>query len=201
MYAVNTNKNKINNSSKNRSIAKYLLIILPVAFLIIGACVFFYNNQSEGSDTINAKSPNKSSISNPSDTPNEVADNATSDQSSDKTVAGSGASSDTITVTSQPTGSFVSNHKPSLSGKDGVPSSMQSACNTNPGATCTIRFVKDNTVKTLPAKIADSYGVVLWDWDVNKSGFEVGSWQIIAVASGGGQEKTTTDSINLEVQP
>jgi hypothetical protein len=94
-----------------------------------------------------------------------------------------------------PTGSFVSNHKPSNSSPQ-----EQSVCNTTPRATCFIKFVSGGTVKLLAAQTTDSNGSSYWTWDINSAGLSPGFWQVTAVASLDGQTKSTTDSINLEVQ-
>lgn len=119
--------------------------------------------------------------------------------------AGSPSSKDTNpTKTSNgplvaPFGSFVSNHRPSLSGTGGVPSEEQSVCNTTPGAQCYITFTSGGVVKTLEAKTADSQGAVYWSWDVKTAGFTEGSWTINATASLNGQTNSTKDSLSLVV--
>lgn len=97
-----------------------------------------------------------------------------------------------------PSGTFVSNHRPSLSGSS---SQEQSVCNTTPGANCYIQFTKGNLVKTLPVQTVGSSGSVYWNWDVQSAGFSPGPWQITAIASANGQTLTTQDSQPLEVQP
>ena len=99
-----------------------------------------------------------------------------------------------------PSGSFVSNHRPSLSGNT-APTEEVSTCNTSPGAKCYIEFGQGNAVKKLDVQTADSSGSVNWIWDVAKAGFTEGSWQIKAVATLNGQTKTTEDSFVFEVQP
>jgi hypothetical protein len=96
-----------------------------------------------------------------------------------------------------PYGNFVSNHSP---GKNGSPTYEQSACNTTPGANCTITFSKDSISKSLPAKIVDSNGSVIWGWTPSQIGLSSGSWKITATATLNGQPVSTDDQIPLEVQ-
>lgn len=100
----------------------------------------------------------------------------------------------------QPTGNFVSNHKPNLGGSP-APSQEQSSCNTSPGATCYIAFTKDGATKKLDAQVADSNGNVIWNWDINTAGFTSGTWQITAVATLNGQTVSGSDQLPLDVQP
>lgn len=97
-----------------------------------------------------------------------------------------------------PTGSFVSNHRPSLS-SNGSPSSEQSVCNTTPGATCEIQFTKGIETKKLSAQTADSNGSTYWNWDVNSAGITEGKWQITAYATLNGKTLSTVDAMALEV--
>lgn len=96
-----------------------------------------------------------------------------------------------------PYGTFVSNHKPSLSSS----ASEQSVCMTTPGANCSIKFTSNGITKTLEAKTADSNGAVYWDWDVKTAGLSEGSWEITATATSGAVSKSTTDGLKLEVLP
>jgi len=127
-------------------------------------------------------------------TPSSGGYSSPSSSSGDKT---GGTSTATLLT---PSGAFVSNHHPNLSGSP-APSAEQSVCNTTPGAICYIEFTQGSTTKRLPAQTADANGAVYWTWDVKTNGFSVGSWQVTAVASLNGQTKTANDSLNLEVRP
>lgn len=100
----------------------------------------------------------------------------------------------------EPTGTFVSNHRVSLSASPDQ-KKEQSTCNTTPGASCYIRIVKSSVTRTLAAQTADSTGAVIWSWDIDNSGLTEGSWEVTAVATLNGQTKTATDPIRLEVRP
>jgi len=100
-----------------------------------------------------------------------------------------------------PYGNFVSNHNPNLDGNP-APSSIQSVCNTTPGAQCLIEFTNpDGVVKTLSAQTTDNNGSAIWNWDVKQAGFSAGSWKIKAIATLNGQTVTIDDALTLEVEP
>jgi hypothetical protein len=96
-----------------------------------------------------------------------------------------------------PYGNFVSNHYP---GSGGSSLDEQSACNTTPGATCSITFTKAGTTKSLQPKTADSDGSVIWNWKPHDTGITAGSWKITAVATLNGQTASADDQISLEIQ-
>lgn len=99
-----------------------------------------------------------------------------------------------------PSGTFVSNHSPSISNKD-VSSSEQSICNTTPGASCEIRLTKDNDTKVLASQLADNNGNVYWSWDVKSAGLSTGKWTITVEAKLGDTTLTATDQLSLDVKP
>jgi hypothetical protein len=116
-----------------------------------------------------------------------------------KETSGGTASLSTTVTPEQPTGQFVSNHMPSLSGQEQLRTET-SSCTTTPGATCQIRFRRGSVVKSLPAKIAGSDGTALWNsWDIAAIGLTAGTWEITAVAANGLHAVTTRDPINLSV--
>lgn len=104
------------------------------------------------------------------------------------------------TTLTPPSGTFVSNHRPSLSGSD-LLKHEESVCNTAPGATCYILFMKDGIVKQLDPQTADSSGSTSWSWDIGQAGLTEGAWKITAVATLNGQTLSADDSLKLEVQP
>ena len=100
----------------------------------------------------------------------------------------------------EPTGNFVSNHHPSVSGNP-TPSSMQSNCVTTTGATCTIVFTKGTVVKQLPDQKTDLEGAAYWSWNLQDIGLTAGTWKVQAKVTLGNQTKTADDAISLEVSP
>lgn len=98
----------------------------------------------------------------------------------------------------KPSGTFVSNHRPNLSGSP-APNTITSTCTTTPGASCTIRFSNGDIVKSLPSKTTDSNGNVGWVWKLQDVGLSVGNWKIVAVASIGKNVVEEPDSLDLIV--
>lgn len=94
-----------------------------------------------------------------------------------------------------PSGTFVSNHSPSLSSS----SSEVSVCSTSVGATCEIQLTQGSLTQTLPAKLTDNEGSATWTWDIKTAGLKVGKWQITSIAKLGNNTLTATDS--MDVQP
>ena len=111
-----------------------------------------------------------------------------------------GSSGETVLVT--PTGNFVSDHHPNLSGSP-APNTVESVCNTTPGATCQITFTNTNSgvVKSLPSKATDANGASYWNWKLQDIGLTQGTWKIDATATLDSQSKNASDAMNLEVGP
>lgn len=107
---------------------------------------------------------------------------------------------DKTTKPTTPTGTFVSNHSPSLSGGTS-PSTLNSTCTTTPGVSCQISFTSGSTTLYLPAKTTDGAGNASWDWNVNDIGLSVGTWEVTATAKNGSQTATATDPLLLRVKP
>lgn len=112
-----------------------------------------------------------------------------------KSTTGAG---DPNAVLLDPTGNFVSTHHISLSGASGT-ATLQSTCNTTPGATCQITFTKDGVVKSLPKQTTDRGGATYWNWKLQDIGLSEGSWQVTAIAALGSQSKNANDALALEV--
>lgn len=181
-------------SKPNFSSRSLIIIAIVIAAAIVGLVVLKDKTDKRAvSGTIptvstNQKSSSGDSISNntPKNSPEETKNPGSQSGSSGNLLA--------------PSGTLVSNHKPSLSG-DPTPSGEQSVCNTTPGASCYIKFVQGDIVKKLDTRIADSTGSVIWSWDIKQAGFSQGRWTITAVATLNGLSKSTTDNLSLEVQP
>jgi len=97
-----------------------------------------------------------------------------------------------------PSGVFVSNHSPNLSGSP-APNQISSVCNTTAGANCTIVFTKSGATRSLPVKKTDSGGAAYWTWKLQDIGLTVGTWHVQAVATLGGQTQKTADLRDLVV--
>lgn len=176
---------------------KYLFLSLLVGVFIIsileltGVTHIFHDKKS----TDNLGTASSETKGEPQDmTSNDSSSNQTSVNSNNKNSAGELSSNAPLLV---PSGTFASNHRPSLS-KDDVQSS---SCTTTPGATCQIIFNKDGTTKSLTAQTTDNGGSTYWNWKPQDIGLSEGTWQIQAIARLNGQSQTTTDAISLEVSP
>lgn len=179
--------------TKKPLIAVTGVVVLMVAVALVWA---LKDTPNKGSGVIPSTSPSKT-VATSADKQNVTVSGSASSSSSAQPAKTPGSSTATLEA---PSGTFVSNHRPNLSGSP-TPSQEQSVCNTTPGATCYLQFVKDGVTKTLSEQTTDSLGAAYWTWDVKQSGFTIGSWQVTAIASLNGQVKTTKDSLSLEVQP
>lgn len=101
-----------------------------------------------------------------------------------------------------PTGDFVSNHHPNLSGSP-APNTETSSCTTTVGVQCQIRFTMNGITKELPAQITtDGDGSTLWyNWTLQSVGLTQGTWQVTAVAINGSNVVTAQDPIKLVINP
>lgn len=183
---------------------KILLIGVVVIAVLLGAVVWswrtFHKNVAVSGviPTISSSTTTQTSTPSSQNSDKSVNSPSASTQPSDK----SSTTTPTQSVGGDPVkpyGTFVSNHSPSLSGKD-VPSSVQSVCSGKPGAKCYISFTLGDVVKTLPEQTIGSDGSTTWDWDVKKAGFTTGSWTIKAISSLNGKTAETSDTIKFEVQ-
>lgn len=98
-----------------------------------------------------------------------------------------------------PTGNFVNNHNPSLNPSSTL-NQMSSVCVTTVSAQCTVSFTMNGVTKSLPAKTTDTNGTASWYWRPQDIGLTTGSWKIVATASLGGQSKSTTDALMLDIR-
>lgn len=96
-----------------------------------------------------------------------------------------------------PTGTFISNHRPSLSNS----AAIESVCNTTRGAKCNIILTKGGVTKSLGEKATDADGAVYWSWNLQEKGITEGTWEVTAVATLNGETKSVKDPISLEVKP
>lgn len=186
--------NTLNKHKKWHGKRKWIFVALLVIALVF-AGVVFANNRRIHNKQVSTHIPSKGPVK------------AQGGRKSDKAASntgGSGSVSDKSTGQSttliEPSGTFVSNHRPSLSGAP-LLRQEKSVCNTAPGASCYILFMKDGVAKQLDPQTVGSNGSTYWIWDVNQAGLTQGSWKITAVATMSGQTKTADDSLPLEVQP
>ena len=189
---------------QKRSVRSGWALWVPGILLALGAAVavlqlthtthFFGHAKPPVSASANTKG--EVSATNPASSPT----NSTSGPSSvsqDKTGNGSTATTAPLVA---PSGNFVSNHHPNLSGNP-APNLIASSCTTTPGATCQISFTKDGVTKSLPSETVDVGGSAFWNWKLQAYGVTEGSWTVQATAKLDSQTKTTTDVQNLVVNP
>lgn len=183
---------------------KYLVLGVVSLLIILGLVTIYLIRHNSDDIAISTKTiptiENKdSSVDSSKDTSSD-ANTATDTTTKDNNSTGTGTTDSTLTLTDAPSGSFVSNHRPSLSSSD--LKNEASTCTTIPGATCKIVFTKsDGSTKELTAQKAGNNGTVLWNWDVKSAGFTEGEWTIVATATLNNSSKSTTDSIKLTVLP
>ena len=178
---------------------KVVLAISALALLIAMGIIYvkYQHKTTPGNPvTIHEATPPKSTNTESSNRPPTV----TSGSSSPGKTPTSG---ETISIGSPPlapSGTFVSNHTPNLSGTP-APSSEESVCNGTPGANCYIQFTNssDGSIFKLLSKVIDDSGSAYWQWDVNTNGLRPGTWQITAVSILGSQSATAKDSRDLTV--
>jgi len=175
----------------------YLSAAIILVVIALGVFWHFHNKNKDIIPTTNpVTSANKSTSSTGNQQPTPATNPPPSDSAKNPSsqVAANGA---TLTA---PYGTFVSNHRPSLSGANNIPGSELSTCTTTPGATCYIKFTKGDQTRKLPSQNADGSGSTNWHWDVSQAGLSEGTWDITAVATLNGQTKSTNDAFKLEVQ-
>lgn len=146
------------------------------------------NQNTKGESAQNSNNNTSTKISNGTGNTSQPGDNKSSN-----------GGSTTTTKPDQPTGDFVSNHKP---GQNGSPLTESSVCNTSPGASCQISFSMDSTTISLPKQTTDRGGATYWnDWTPAQLGLTPGDWQVRAIATMNGQTSTTVDATKLTVSP
>lgn len=175
---------KIKTKSKNRS--RLLLLVITCGVIVICLVAYLVYSQYRSTGLEDKSSQDQQTNSQESG----------GGISSPKTKSNQSASTPNPNIPPiKPSGTFVSNHHPNLSGSP-APNRITSTCTTTPGVLCTVQFTNGGTTKTLPEKTTDSNGNVGWDWTLQEVGLSIGEWQVKAIAKNG--DKTTED---LDVIP
>lgn len=161
----------------------WLVVLLLLAVVIAGVTLFsYFSHKSESSNT----KPTTQRLGGGSiSSPRSKSDDPAPTPSSSATPL-------------KPSGTFVSNHRPNLSGSP-APNTLTSTCTTTPGAQCMIEFTNGDVVKSLPAKTADANGNANWDWKLQDIGITEGVWKIVAIASIGTNSVKESDALDLTV--
>lgn len=189
--------NFIRRRKKIIVLALVAILVILLALELSNTTHLFHNSkntQPGSTSTIDTKDGAISPNSTPGPDKNQNAQSGGSQPST-----GSSTNSSSVPLKA-PSGTFVSNHHPNLSGSP-APNQMQSTCNTTPGAKCQINFTNGSITKSLPAQTADKEGAVYWSWKLQDIGLTAGTWHIQAVASLDGQTQTVNDALNLGVAP
>ena len=183
---------KTNRKQRNK---KLIIIITIILFLIISTvAIMFIYKANQPTKTINNSSTDSSTPTNSGNT-----DTNGSTSTSPDTSTTTPAIDSSITPR-EPTGTFVSNHSPNISGSP-APNIESSTCTTTPGASCTIQFTNGDIIKSLDVKTTDSNGNATWDsWTLSEIGLTQGSWVISAIATNGSKTATATDATTLSVE-
>lgn len=174
--------------TKKKHLTLYITVVI-VALVAIGSGIEYYHRQKTSQNTPTTITNNSSSPANTSPDKTPVTN----------TNSGSPMASSSPGELATPTGTFVSNHRPSLTNVDLA--KEESVCNTTPGATCEIAFSKDGTQRSLGAKTVNTSGVTIWDWTPSSLNLTTGSWQIDVTVSLNGKTKSAVDATALMVQP
>jgi hypothetical protein len=187
-------KIKTNNTNK-----KKIIIISSTIFVVLaifsGVLLYRQSTTKEAASPVlpMTTSSNKSSTTTESSTTETKTDGTTSQGGSITSTK-----ADASITPAVPTGTFVSNHRPNLSGSP-APNVVSSTCITTPGVQCKLSFTKGTTVLSLDIKTTDSNGNASWEWNVNTPGLTVGDWTVTATAINGTKTATATDSMKLSV--
>ena len=190
---------------KSKKQSKKIIAVVVVAVLVVVACVAGYLYWQNKEATNREQQYGSSNTRPTEDVPKTTTKNQSSSQSSsvgsskDPTPTPATTPNETVTPNT-PVGTFVSNHRPNLSGSP-APNTMNSTCSTTPGAKCTIQFSNGSSTLSLPEKTTDGNGNVSWDWKLQDINIGKGLWTVKAVAKNGSKTAESTDPIKLEVGP
>lgn len=192
------NSNQINMIQKRTKapISGKLVIIIALVILLIGSCfvLYKYTNLFKNKKPLTTHTANSYTKGVNNKTKSNIGSNTNSGNS---TTSSDNSLTNTLLA---PTGNFVSNHRPNLSGSP-APNVLTSVCNTTPGAYCQISFSMNGITKDLPKEKTDSGGAAYWNnWSIQNIGLQVGSWKITAIATLSGQSKTASDPMLLVIK-
>lgn len=187
----------------NKHTPKWLIIgLTAIILLALGGGYWWYHNHQGKTSATTIKTNNGIAKTN-SNVPgsSKQSYNTNSGTTASKNHGGNypGSPPSPTIKPASPTGDFVSNHHPNLSGSP-APNTETSSCTTTPGVQCQIRFTMNGTTIELPAQTTDGNGSTLWsNWTLQSIGLTQGTWQVTAVAINGNNEVSAQDPINLVV--
>lgn len=175
-------------------ISKKIIIVSSSVLLLIAAGSVFAWKKHDSKSTPDSETKSEQTTTESPTQPNVNVTKTTGEP--EKSSENPANTTNSASALTNPSGGFVSNHKPSLSSPA---NQMNSVCKTSVGATCEIRFTKDGVTKVLGPNQVGSDGAVNWDWKLQDIGLSVGSWQVEAVATANGKTSTTKDPIVMEI--
>jgi hypothetical protein len=179
--------------TKSSKHSKLPYVLGAVIVLVIIGSVYAYHTHHKAKPIATVNQYTKGEGSQPSSTSS--TSNSSSQTTSSSNDSKTGGSSASLVA---PTGNFVSDHHPNLSGSP-APNSMTSVCNTSPGASCQISFTDGSTTKSLPTQVTDAGGATYWYWKLQDVGLTAGNWKVSATSSMGDSSLSATDPMTLVV--
>lgn len=183
-------------SSKKRNILIAVVSVFIIA--LISVATFCYLKQKD--ENYRAKQYGSSQTNPVKDTPTATSKGSVGGSSSSKDASSSPATTAAPGIMpTTPTGVFVSNHHPNLSGQP-APNLESSTCSTTPGVSCQISFTNGDVTRSLEARVTNTDGNTSWTWKLSDIGLTVGDWKITAVATNGSKVTTAGDSMPLSIK-
>lgn len=147
------------------------------------------NTKSPLPATTKPTTPDQNQANNPTSQPGQTTPPPSSDQ---KPPTAAAPSKKLIA----PNGTFVNESSGSMNEQ------MGSTCTTNANVYCQISFTNGTITKSLPKKLTDPTGNVVWSWTPAQVGLTTGTWHMQMTASYNGATKTTNgDPLTFEVKP
>lgn len=182
---------------KIRKNKHWIIIVSAVALVFLMGVGFYWylSHNSKNSQPDNGYYNPSTNVPNANSKQGQSSTGIVSSNGQDGAVA---PTPDSSVTPSAPMGTFVSNHRPNLSGSP-APNTEISTCTTTPGVQCRVSFTKNNIVKSLPSQLTDVNGNTNWSWKLQDIGLTDGTWKISAIATNGGHTSTANDSMDLEV--
>lgn len=171
----------------------YVVAAIVLAVAAVGFAYFYFHNKNTTNTA--QKTSTESTTTEKNQTNGGGITSSKDDDSSDSPAP----SPDAGIMPVKPSGTFVSNHRPNLSGTP-APNTITSTCTTTPGSQCTIRFTNGSTSLSLPSKSTDGNGNVNWTWKLQDIGLTAGAWKITAIATNGSHSAEESDALDLIIE-
>lgn len=188
----------LRHTASNRKRKTFVAIVCVIVIILLAAATYYYLKQKD--ESYRAKQYGSSQTNPGKDTPIASGNNHTGSASNSRGASNAPATSSDSSVTpTVPTGTFVSNHHPNLSGQP-APNLESSTCTTTPGVACQIKFTSGDVVKVLEPQTTNEDGNTSWTWRLGDIGLTVGEWKVTAVATNGSKVTMADDSMLLSIK-